>query len=269
MANKLKSRDDIIDYALRKLGHPVTEINVDRQQCEDRLDDALELFRERHFDGVEKAFFSHKITSDDISNGYVDTDALGAINGPAGDAPTGKDILSVVSVFQFGDFANINMFDVRYQMALVDYFGVNRGLGSNTSMGLSAYDSTKRHISLIEDFFQPEKRIRFNKVSNRLHVDMDWDEEVTTSQYLIIEAYVALNPTIFTEIFDDRLLKEYITALIKQQWGQNLSKFDGVQLPGGVSLRGSEIMSEAREEIQRIEEKFQLEYEEPIDFMTG
>ena len=93
MANKLRSRDDIIDYALRKLGHPVTEINVDRQQCEDRLDDALELFRERHFDGAEKAFFAHKVTDDDIANGYVDTDSLGAVNGPTGDAPTGKDIL--------------------------------------------------------------------------------------------------------------------------------------------------------------------------------
>ena len=98
---------------------------------------------------------------------------------------------------------------------------------------------------------------------------MDWSVEVTTSQYFVVEAYVALNPNVFTQIFDDRLLKEYVTALIKQQWGQNLSKFDGVQLPGGVSLRGSDIMNEAREEIQRIEEKFQLEYEEPIDFMTG
>ena len=194
---------------------------------------------------------------------------MGAVNGPTGDAPTGKDILSVVSVFQFGDFSNVNMFDVRYQMALTDYFGINRGLGANASLGLASYDSMKRHIGLIQDFFQPQKRVRFNKVSNRLHLDMDWDEEINNTQYLIIEAYVALDPDIFTQIFDDRILKEYITALIKHQWGQNLSKFDGVQLPGGVSLRGSEIMSEAREEIQRIEEKFSLEYEEPIDFMTG
>tara|TARA_R100001163_G_C5063854_1_gene201259 strand:+ start:856 stop:1662 length:807 start_codon:yes stop_codon:yes gene_type:complete len=267
--SKLSSRDDIIDYALRKLGHPVTEINVDRQQCEDRLDDALELFQERHFDGAEKAFFSHKITEDDIANGYISTNDLGPINGPAGDAPTGKDILSVVSVFQFGDFSNINLFDVRYQMALTDYFGINRGLGMNASLGLASYDSTKRHIGLIQDFFQPQRRIRFNKVSNRLHVDMDWSREVTSSEYLMVEAYVALNPNIFTEIFNDRLLKEYIVALIKRQWGQNLSKFEGVQLPGGVSLRGDAIMSEAVEEIRQIEEKFQLEYEEPIDFMTG
>ena len=132
-----KSRDELIDYALRALGSPVVDINVDRDQCEDRLDEALELFAERHFDGAEKAYFKYQVTQDDIDNQYLDTNALGPVNGVTGDAPTGKDILSVVKVFQFGQFANINMFDVRYQMALSDYFGINRGLGANSSMGLS------------------------------------------------------------------------------------------------------------------------------------
>ena len=262
------SRDEIIDYALRKLGSPVVDINVDRQQCEDRLDEALEMFTERHFDGVEKAFFKHKTTQATKDNGWIDTSTFGAVNGVTGEAPTGKDIVSVTGIFQFGDFANIDMFDVRYQMALTDYFGINRGLGYNSSQGLSRYDSTKRYISLIEDFFQPEKAIRFNKVTNKLHLDMDL-ADLTVDEYIIIEAYVKLPSHTFSEIFNDVWLKKYTTALIKKQWGSNLSKFEGVQLPGGVSLRGGEIYSEALEEVNRLEEELQLTYELPIDFDVG
>ena len=262
------SRDEIIDYALRKLGSPVVEINVDRQQCEDRLDEALEMFTERHFDGVEKAFFKHKITQTDKDNMYINTSTFGPVNGVTGDAPTGKDIISVLKIFQFGTFANIDMFDVRYQMALTDYFGINRGLGYNSSMGLAQFDSTKRYISLIEDFFQPEKVVRFNKVTNKLHLDMR-PSDLTVGKYLIIESYVKLPSYTFSEIFNDVWLKKYIAALIKRQWGQNLSKFEGVQLPGGVSLRGGEIYSEALEEVNKLEEELQLTYELPIDFDVG
>jgi len=263
------SRDEIIDYALRKLGSPVVEINVDRQQCEDRLDEALEMFTERHFDGVEKAFFKHKITQTDKDNMYIDTSTFGPVNGVTGDAPTGKDIISVLKIFQFGTFANIDMFDVRYQMALMDYFGINRGLGYNSSMGLAQYDSTKRYINLIEDFFQPEKVVRFNKVTNRLYVDMDWSEEMAANDYMVFEAYSLLSATTFTEIYNDRLLKEYVTSLLKRQWGSNLSKFEGVQLPGGVTIRGADLYREGQEEVQRIEERVLLEYELPPDFMVG
>ena len=262
------SRDEIIDYALRKLGLPVVDINVDRQQCEDRLDEALDLFTERHFDGVERAFFKHQITQANKDNGWVNTSLFGPVNGVTGDAPTGKDIISVKRIFQFGDFSNINMFDVRYQMALSDYFGINRGLGYNSSMGLSRYDSTKRYINLIEDFFQPEKSIRFNKVTNKLHIDTDLTD-LTVDDYLMVEAYVKLPSATFSEIFDDIWLKKYVTALIKKQWGSNLSKFEGVQLPGGVSLRGGEIYSEALEEVSKLEEELQLAYELPIDFDIG
>tara|TARA_B100001094_G_scaffold108643_1_gene104532 strand:- start:2030 stop:2836 length:807 start_codon:yes stop_codon:yes gene_type:complete len=264
-----KSRDELIDYALRALGSPVVDINVDRDQCEDRLDEALELFAERHFDGAERAYFKYQVTQDDIDNQYIDTNSLGPVNGVTGDAPTGEDILSVVKVFQFGQFANINMFDVRYQMALSDYFGINRGLGYNSSMGLSSYDSTKRYISLIEDLFQPEKMIRFNKVSDKLHLDMKWSQDLKVGNYLVIEAYVALPSGTFSQVFNDIWLKKYTIALIKKQWGSNMSKFEGVQLPGGVSLRGVDIYNEANEEIQRLEEELTNTYELPIDFTTG
>ncbi|MAE81592.1 MAG: hypothetical protein CMB80_02560 [Flammeovirgaceae bacterium] len=262
------SRDELIDYSLRKLGSPVVEINVDRQQCEDRLDEALEMFSERHFDGSEKAYFKYQITQTDKDNMYISTDAFGPVNGATGDGPTGKDILSVVRLFQFGNFSNINMFDVRYQLALTDYFGINRGLGFNSTMGLARYDSTKRYINMIQDFFQPEKRIRFNKVSNKIHLDMN-DADLSVGKYLIIEAYVKIPSVAFSQIFDDVWLKKYTTALIKRQWGQNMSKFEGVQLPGGVSLRGGEVYNEANEEIQRLEEELKTIYELPIDFNVG
>ena len=214
----LNSRDGLLDYAYRRLGEPVIDINVDRQQAEERLDDALQFFT--------------------------------------------KDVVSVVKVFRFGQNST-GMFDVRYQMALNDYFGINRNLFMGTGQGIASFDSTKRYISLIEQLFEPEKQIKFNKVTNRLHIDMDWSEDATVGKYIVIEAYVALSPTIFTEIYNDILLKKYFTALIKRQWGANLSKFDNVALPGGATMRGGE------EEIIRLEEEVRLTYELPIDFTIG
>ena len=264
----INSRESLIEYAFKKLGAPVIEINVDWTQAEDRLDDALEYFQERHFDGVEKVFFAHQVTQEEIDQKYIDTTTIGPVNGPTGDGPSGSDILSVVKVFQFGQFSNINMFDIRYQLALSDYFGINRGLNAAISQGLASYDSTKRYINMIEDFFQPEKAVRYTKVTNKLHLDMNWSE-IKVGQYIVIESYAALNPETYTKIFNDRLLKEYITALIKRQWGSNLSKFDGVPMPGGVVLRGGQIFTEAEREIDIIEQKLLSQYELPVDFMTG
>lgn len=264
----INSRESLIEYAFKKLGAPVIEINVDWTQAEDRLDDALEYFQERHFDGVEKVFFAHQVTQEEIDQKYIDTTTIGPVNGPTGDGPSGSDILSVVKVFQFGQFSNTNMFDIRYQLALSDYFGINRGLNAAVSQGLASYDSTKRYINMIEDFFQPEKAVRYTKVTNKLHLDMNWSE-IKVGQYIVIESYAALNPETYTKIFNDRLLKEYITALIKRQWGSNLSKFDGVPMPGGVVLRGGQIFAEAAREIDIIEQKLLSQYELPVDFMTG
>lgn len=261
------SRESLIQYCLRRLGAPVVEINVDWQQCEERLDDALDFFIERHFDGVEKVFFKYQITAEDITNQYILTDNIASPNGV--DGPTGREIVSVVKVMQFGNFANINMFDVRYQMALSDYFGVNRNLQGTHSMGLANYDAMMRYIKLIEDYFQPEKAIAFSKVTNRLNLNMNWAEEVKAGDWIAIQAYAALDPEKFTEIYDDRYLKRYVTALIKKQWGTNMSKFDGVALPGGVTMRGGQIFAEAMQEIAQIEQEFLYNSELPVDFMTG
>ena len=267
---KPTSKNELIEYALRKLGAPVIEINVDREQAEDRVDEALQFFTERHFDGVEKVFFSHQLTQTDIDNRFILTDDLQTPKGFPSNGPTGRDIVSVTKVFQFGALKGISsMFDVRYQMALSDYFGINTGLGYQSSLGLASFDSAKRYISMIEDFFQPEKEVRFSKVTNRLLIDSELDKTTSAGNYLIIEAYAALDPEKFGQIYNDRILKKYVTALIKKQWGSNLSKFAGVQLPGGVQLNGPQIYAEAVSEIQVIEQEFYSQYELPIDFLMA
>jgi hypothetical protein len=266
MAN-IQSREDLINYCLRHLGAPVIEINVDWQQCEDRLDEALQYFTERHFDGVEKVFFKYQLTQQNITNRYINTEDILPPNEV--DGPSGKEIVSIIKVMQFGQFANINMFDVRYQLALTDYFGINRNLSGVHSMGLASYDATKRYIQLIQDMFQPEKALRYSKVTNRLYLDMNWDQETKAGDWICIWAYAALNPEKYTEMYNDRYLKRYLTALIKKQWGANMSKFDGVALPGGVTMRGGQIYAEAVAEISQIEVEMLSSYEYPVDFMTG
>lgn len=245
------SRQELKDYALRRLGYPVIEINVDDSQTEDRLDDALQFFAEYHFDGVEKMYYTHQITSTDITNGYIDMDGVDT------------SIISVNRMFQFSD-STVNMFDIRYQMALNDFYGLRSGLSN-----LAYYDQIKRHLSLIQQTLDPEKQIRFSRVTNRLYGDFDWSDETDAGEYLMIEAYTVLDPETYTEIYKDRLLKQYITALIKRQWGANLSKFENIQLPGGVSFNGTQIFEQAQSEIERIEEEVQLKYELPPHFMVG
>ena len=154
-------------------------------------------------------------------------------------------------------------------MALSDYFGINTGLGYQSNLGLASFDSAKRYINMIQDFFQPEKEVRFSKVTNRLLIDADLSDQINAGDYLIIEAYAALDPNVFTEIYNDRIFKKYVTALIKKQWGSNLSKFAGVQLPGGVQLNGPQIYAEAIQEIQVIEQEFYSQYELPVDFIMA
>jgi len=263
------NREDLIDYALRKLGSPVITINVDRAQCEDRLDEALQFFAEYHFDGAEKAFFRYKLTQADIENKYIEVSNIGPVNGPGGDGPDGNDILTVVKLFQFGNFANVDMFDLKYQLALVDYFGVNTSIsGSGAARGLAAYDATKRYIKLIEDFFQPEKAINFSKVTGRIYIDGTMST-MTTDDYIVIQAYVLLDPEQYIKIYNDRLLKKYVTALIKKQWGANMAKYDGVQLPGGITLKGGQIYAEAANEVDQIENEIRRTQELPMDFFMG
>ena len=245
------TRQQLKDYALRRLGDPVIEINVDDAQVEDRVDDALQFFAEYHFDGVEKRYFKHAITQTDIDNEYIDMDQVDS------------SVISVTRVYNESE-NTVNLFDVRYQIALNDFYGIRTGMGN-----ISHYDITKRHLSLIQQILDPEKAVRFSRVTNQLRIDTDWSEQFTVGNYLVIEAYTKLDPNTYTEIYNDRLLKEYITSLIKRQWGMNMSKFQNITLPGGLSYNGAELFSQGQEEITKIEEEIQLKYELPPDFMVG
>jgi|APGre2960657404_1045060.scaffolds.fasta_scaffold11365_2 hypothetical protein len=263
------SRESLIDYAFRSLGSPVIEINVDMQQAYDRLDDALQFFAERHFDGVDRCYFDYVITQQDIDRKYVNTNAFGPMVGadPSG-RPDGRDILSIIRIFPFGTHSSNNFFDIRYQLALNDFFGINTNLNTSGSTPVATYDIAKRYIRMIEMMFDPERSIRFSKVTNKLQIETDWSD-MQAGTHLAVEAYVILDPERYPEIYNDILLKKYVTALIKRQWGANLSKFDGVQLPGGIVTRGSSIFSEAIQEIAILEEQVRSAYEYPPDFMTG
>ena len=245
------TRQQLKDYALRRLGDPVIEINVDDSQVEDRLDDALQFFAEYHFDGVQKQFYKHQLTSDDITNEYIDMNQVDS------------SVITVTRIFEQGN-NSVNMFDVRYQMALNDFYGVRTGMGN-----MAQYDITKRHLALIQQMLDPEKAVRFSRVTNKLLIDTDWSEQFTAGDFVVIEAYSILDPNTYTEIYNDRLLKEYVTSLIKRQWGMNLSKFQNITLPGGLSYNGAELYSQGQEEITKIEEEVQLKYELPPDFMVG
>lgn len=245
------TRQQLKDYALRRLGDPVIEINVDDSQVEDRLDDALQFFAEYHFDGVQKQFYKHELTADDITNEYIDMNQVDS------------SVITVTRIFEQGN-NSVNMFDVRYQMALNDFYGVRTGMGN-----MAQYDITKRHLALIQQMLDPEKAVRFSRVTNKLLIDTDWSEQFTVGDFVVIEAYSILDPNTYTEIYNDRLLKEYVTSLIKRQWGMNLSKFQNITLPGGLSYNGAELYSQGQEEITKIEEEVQLKYELPPDFMVG
>ena len=263
---KPTSREQLKEYALRKLGAPVIEINVDDAQLEDAIDDSLQIFTEYHFDGVERAFFKYEITDTDISNGFIDTNSIGVTQGNDDtlQVEAGSEIVSIYKIFQFDEGgAGTNMFNVNYQIALNDLYGI-RAPGN-----MANYAITKSYLEMLQNMLDPEKAIRFSRVTNRLYVDMDWSEAVSAGDFLMIEAYVALNPDTYTEIYNDILLKKYVTASFKKQWANNLIKYQNISLPGGVQFNADQLLSEANSEMERIEETLQDRYELPPNFWVG
>jgi hypothetical protein len=252
----ITSKTLLKDYCLRRLGHPVIEINVDEEQCDDRVDDALQFFGEYHFDGVEKVFLKHTLTQDDIDNEYISMDD------PA--SPVGGPVISVVRVLPLPDFNafQTGFFNEEFQLRLNDL---------NTFQGSSVINwaMSLQNFSLIENLFTVQPTALFNRKQNKLFIETDWDNKFEVDDILIIECYRILDPTQYTEVYDDMFLKQYTTALIKRQWGENLKKFEGVQLPGGVTLNGKTIYDEAVEEIIRIEEQMSLKWELPPDGFIG
>ena len=270
MANP-NSRANLKEYCLRQLGKPVIEINVDDDQVDDRIDEALQYFAQYHYDGVERMYLKHQITQAEIDRAATNdsTTATDKVDNSItatwlegkGFIPVPDSVLSVVKVFDFTDKANLNLFDVRYQLRLNDLYDFS-------STSVLHYQMTMQHLDFLDHILVGEKPLRFNQHMNRLYLDMDWGNDVTAGEYIIIECYRKLDPTTYTDVFNDIYLKRYTTALIKRQWGANLSKFSGVQLLGGVEMNGAEIFSQATEEIRDLEEKMLL-IEPPIDMFRG
>ena len=271
----VRTRQKLIDYCLRSLGSPVIEVNVDDDQIQDRVDDAIRFFTEYHFDGVERVYLKYQIQPKDIINRYVTIAASTTDNPNPGfeakdqkifSEETEQDILlqdlitSITKIYHVTG-QTMGMFDVRYQYALNDLFTFG-------TIDLVQYDLTQQYLSLLQQYLSPEKMVSFSRVKNELLVHMDW-KIVQPGHYFIIEAYRILDPRIHSEIYEDRMLKRYLTALIKKQWGVNLSKYSGIKLPGDITFNGEKIMSEATTEIDSIEKDLIAKYELPTDFMLG
>ena len=279
------SRQGLIDYGLRQLGAPVLEINIDDDQIDDLLDDAIQVFNERHFDGVEEMFLKYKFTQADIDRGKAtaetDSDVTAGIVTTTGTSTSVSgygtttsnffensnfiqvpdSVIGIEKIFKF-DSSSISggMFSIKYQLFLNDLYYFN-------SVELLQYSMVKSYLEDIDFLLTPERQVRFNKKQNRLYLDMDFNS-ISEDDFIVIDCQRILNPNDLTKVYNDPFLKMYFTALLKRQWGQNLIKFRGVKLPGGLELNGREIYDDGQRELDAIRQKMQLEYElPPLDFI--
>jgi hypothetical protein len=314
----LTSREDLVSYIKRRLGYPVVEINIDDDQVDDRIDDALQFYQEYHFDAIEKVYLSHTITPSNLtfttastgtfenneiirtaanvaigqvytqanatvlqvrtSNGsfaaaqVVTGDSSGATGTIASVAlgdidnryiATPPQIMGVVTILNpMGVFGSSGMFDMRYQMALND-------MHTFTSASVIPYYQLRAHLSLLNELFNGTPMIRWQRHQNRLSIDWDWSTDASPGMKIVIEAWRILDPDTYTDVWNDRFLKDYAAALCKKQWGQNLKKFDGVQLPNGVTLNGDKIYADGEKEIEELQRDMQSRFEVPPGFMIG
>jgi len=283
---KPTTKQELIDFCLRKLGAPVLEVNVDDEQLDDLADDAIQLFNERHFDGVERMYLKYKLTQEDIDRGkannkdgsentvgIVTTSATSTTISGYGTTTSNwyetsnfiqvpDSVLGVERIFKF-DTSSISggMFSIKYQLFLNDLYNFN-------SVNLLQYTMTKTYLEDIDFLLTTDKQVRFNKRQDRLYLDIDWKTE-NEGTFLIMDCYRALDPASFSGVYNDSFLKKYLTAIIKKQWGQNLIKFQGVKLPGGVELNGRQLYDDAERELDSIQQRMMTEYELPPLDMIG
>jgi len=277
------TRSELINYAKRQLGAPVLEINVADEQVEDVLDDAIQYFHERHFDGVLRTYLKYQVTQNDIDRGkgpgesgvtgITTTTATATIDGASMEFDWKENsnyiqvppaVIGVDKIFHFDGSNTVtnNMFSVKYQLFLND---VAFNLGYN---GLLSYAMTRTYLEDINFLLTTQKQIRFNQRMDRLYLDIDWSS-LTTGDWIILDCYRTLDPNDYSRVYNDSFLKKYFTALLKRQWGQNLIKFQGVKLPGGVELDGRAIYEDAMKDLEIIREMMSNTYELPPLDMIG
>ena len=241
-------RNSFKEWCLRKLGKPVIEINVDQDQVEDRIDEALSYYWDYHFDGTEKIYLKHQITQTDIENSYIDVP---------------ENIIGVINIFNLSSTTTFSsdMFSAQYQFIL-------NHIHELSDYNLTHFYMSMQHLQFMEEILAGKQPIRYNRHVNKLHIDTDW-RNLTPGEYIIAECYRVVDPEVYADVWKDRWLQSYATAKIKYQWGSNLTKFEGMQLPGGVTFNGSQILSDAQQEIERLEEDMVNSYSLPAIDMIG
>ena len=285
VGHSVNSRGALINYAKRRLGAPVVEINVADEQVEDLLDDAIQFFQQRHFDGVERMYLKHKFTQDEIDRGRANQGASSTVTtgivtttgistsitgyGTTTSVFTENSnfiqvpdaVIGIQQIFKF-DSSSISggMFSIKYQLFLNDLYYFN-------SVELLQYSMVKSYLEDIDFLLTPERQIRFNKQQNRLYIDIDYDS-LKEGDFIVIDCLRVLDPNQYKDIYNDMFLKMYFTALLKKQWGQNLIKFRGTKLPGGIELNGREIYEDGMRDYEFALQKLKEEYElPPLDFI--
>jgi len=263
------SREQLKQYALRALGKPVIEINADDNQLEDRIDEALQYWSQFHYDGIRRTYLKYQYTQADKDRVTVNSSESVTKNSVTTAWEEGQgyiivpeSVISVVNIFPFSSKGSLNLFDVRYQLRLNDLYDFS-------STSVVNYDMVMRQLDFLDHILVGEKPLRYNQHDNRLYIDMDWKNDLRVGEYLVIECYRKMDPNVYTDVFNDIYLKRYVTALFKKQWGQNLSKFNGIAMIGGVSLNGQQIYSEALTDVQKLEEEIRSTFELNPAFLIG
>ena len=275
------SREGLIDYAKRQLGFPVLEINVADEQFQDLLDDAIQIYQERHYDGIARMYLKYKITQDDIDRGQArGGDSTLGISTTTTTSTVGlsttfdleennnyiqmpPSVIGVNNIFKVrSDTVYDGLFNIRYQLFLNDLYAF-------VSIDLLQYSMVQTKLEDITFLLNPDVRYRFNIRQDRLYIDVDWAAAVNVDDYFVIDCFRVLDPEDFTKVYNDQFLKRYFTALCKKQWGMNLIKFQGVQLPGGIQLNGRQIYDDGVRELDEIRAKMSSDYEMPPLDMIG
>lgn len=244
----LTTRQDLINYCFRALGAPVVEINVDMDQVEDRVDEAIEYFRQYHYDGIEKVYLKHQITQQDVDNQYITLpDAIYGISR----------VFPVAS----GTSTSKSIFDLQYQLRLNDLYDL-------TSTSVIYYSQVMSHLALLDLTLNGHPIYRFNRLNGKLYIEASWQTEMLPGNYILVECYRALDPSTAPKVYNDIWLKHYSTALLKKQWAVNIKKFQGLQLPGGVTIDGDKLYDEATGEIKELEDEM-LTKSAPLQWFMG
>ena len=242
----LNSRQDLADYCLRALGAPVINIEIADEQIADAMEEAINFWKEYHFDAIDRDYVKHQFATEDITNRWITVP---------------EDIVAIRRVLPWTPGFGDGLFDITYQLRMNDL----RNLSSGT---LNYFTSTMDYLELLDFQLRKEKQFRFNRRMNRLYLDINWSGDVQVGQYLIIECYRAIDPDRWGEVFNDIWLKKYALAITKRYWGSNLRKYQGIALPGGIVLDGERIHAEAIQEMKEVEQIIQS-LQGPCEFFVG